>query len=50
MTEDEHLAAIDELATVFTQDQAAQDLLGRIAFPIARRPVFATDPRSFGTW
>ncbi len=47
MTDEEHLQAIDELAAVFTEDQAAGDLLDRIGFPVSRRPVFYPDPRAF---
>ncbi len=47
MTDDEHLEAIEELASVFTQEQAAHHLLDRIGFPTPDRPVFTPTPRAF---
>ncbi len=47
MTDDEYLAAIDELATVYNHEQAAHHLLDRIGFPIPERPVFAPNSRAF---
>ena len=47
MTEDEYLEAIEELASVVTQEKATHDLLVRIGFPTPDRPVFAPTPRAF---
>ncbi len=47
MNDNEHLQAIDELAAVFDEKPAAHDLLDRIDFPVARRPVFDPDPHAF---
>ncbi len=47
VTDDEYLAAIDELASAFHNEQAAHLLLDRIGFPTSQRPLSAPTPRAF---